>query len=389
MGFQLFTCSCLCWPPSSLRSQANHQPPHHHHLQANHPSPSSTINPDERTPLIVNPPEITPPPHLPPIIDTAQQQADEEAANKIVYQTVRCLVDVYSQAPFSHLRIQGSHQPLLQSSNSDPSHTPEGSTSTWRAYDPPRCPPAISEVLKLSLGFDKPISNFHSTDSHSSDGRDQQDHQTAGQKRSFHSLKTIINHQTDLSSTTQYQPDHPKTLPSLIDHPSDPTSSSIATQPALSTAQSETRHHSRENSTALTSCSTRFDTVRTFRTARDDPTLVLDDDPVLSRSINLSPSHSPLLVDGKMNGDNHHPNHPSPEFVHHLFTQDSLSSKSNLAPEDAPISSTTTETPSNLDQSSRQAEEGDNFLTDDPKRLSLLISQGFRLKDPGPILVEL
>ncbi|KAH9823128.1 hypothetical protein DFH28DRAFT_1078213 [Melampsora americana] len=151
---QWFSSTCPLW------FKLNHSPPIHEDNE-----------PDERTPLIINPPPPRPPPQL--IQDTAQQIEDEAAANKIVDETVRCLVHVYSQAPFSHLSVDSQKE--------DRSHTPDGSTTTWRAYDPPSCPPISPEIRRLRLGYDQSPFSIESNQRSRID-----------QKRSYHSLKTMV-----------------------------------------------------------------------------------------------------------------------------------------------------------------------------------------------------
>ncbi|WAQ82117.1 hypothetical protein PtA15_2A430 [Puccinia triticina] len=362
MGFP-FNCPCLCWPsPRTQEQQQQEQRPIHPHSEA---------DADERTPLIANPPQVTPSPSL-PVIDTAQQQADEAAANKIVSQTVRCLVDVYSQAPFSHLKIRGAiTTPDL---SSDLPHTPDGASSAWRAYDPPRCPPVSSEASKYQLSIPN---NFQSTST-------QHSHQTAAQKRSFHSLKTIINHQ-DRSHPDEHDT---RLSASLIESQQDPpprlSSSSTLPGSARTSTQSENQRHSRDNSFAPTSCSTQFDTIRTFQTARDDHNLPNDDtdDPEDST---LNPEDATLTASNfsisNLNGDHRQASHltSKPDFVSRLWDQpepQQAASESEQSPQ----------TPS--DQTSCQSEQTDH-LTDDPKKLAAMIANGFRLTDTGPILVEL
>ncbi|EFP91385.2 uncharacterized protein PGTG_17341 [Puccinia graminis f. sp. tritici CRL 75-36-700-3] len=365
MGFS-FNCPCLCWPTQRNQQQQQHQQEQQQPLY-----PHSEADADERTPLIVNPPQVTPSPSL-PVIDTAQQQADEAAANKIVSQTVRCLVDVYSQAPFSHLKIRGAIS--ASDSISDLPHTPDGVATAWRAYDPPSCPPVSSETSKYQLSAS---TNFQSPSTNHG-------HQTAPSKRSFHSLKTIINHQN------RSLPDEHDTRlsASLIDLQQDPAHrlSSSSTLPGSTHASTQfaSQRHSRDNSFAPTSCSTQFDTIRTFQTARDHPNLNNDDDeddPDPTEDLTLTTSQFP--INNHLNGDLDPPPPPllasKPDFVTRLWDQ----SDHQEPPHESE------ESPANLsDQTSCQTDPTD-LLTDDPKKLAEMIANGFRLTDTGPILVEL
>ncbi|KAG0148603.1 hypothetical protein CROQUDRAFT_75258 [Cronartium quercuum f. sp. fusiforme G11] len=224
---QLFSSICHCWSTSF-----NQQP-----------QPTNS-EPDERTPLIFDPPQPRPPPQ--PIPDTAQQLADEAAANKIVDDTVRCLVHVYSQAPFSHLSID--HQVP------DSSHTPDGSTGTWRAYDPPICPPISPEIRRLRLGYDQPSSSDISS-------------QNTGlnQKCSYHSLKTMVNH-----SLRTVTPASTRTNPaSNLSSPADIEGSNYQNLPEPTNASD-----------------TQYDTITSFQTA-------LDDTPALDQSFGSLPDSRP------------------------------------------------------------------------------------------------
>ncbi|POW20869.1 hypothetical protein PSHT_03041 [Puccinia striiformis] len=370
-----FNCPCLCWPARRKHDQQQHQQEGEQQLINSH----SEAEANERTPLISNALQVTPSPTL-PVVDTVQQQADEAAANRIVSQTVRCLVDVYSQAPFSHLKIR---QPIPTSSDlsTDLPHTPVGTSSAWRAYDPPRCPPVSTEASRYQLSTP---SNFQSTSGH------HYANQTAASKRSFHSLKTIINHQdrsrseehdTRLSASLLDEQHHNGPLPRLS------SSSTLPGSTHETSNQSSSQGHSRGNSIAPTSCSTQFDTIRTFQTARDHHHLSNGDQdendeedltvtagfPIanLSNINQQQPTLPPAQLTSK------------PDFAARLWDQPDIPT-SNPSEEESPKSQS--------DQTSCQTENTDhhtNPLTDDPKKLAKLISSGFKLKDTGPILVEL
>ncbi|PLW58762.1 hypothetical protein PCANC_00426 [Puccinia coronata f. sp. avenae] len=358
MGFP-FNWPCLCWPSQRKHTQQQDE------QQSIHAQPEPEA--DERTPLIANPPPVTPSPSL-PIIDTAQQQADEAAANKIVSQTVKCLVDVYSQAPFPHLKIRGT----VPTSDliSDLAQTPAGSSTAWRAYDPPHAPPVDSKVPRYQLSAS---SDYQSTSTHHGQ-------QAAAQKRSFHSLKTIINHQDRFDSDER----DTRLSASLIEQQPDPLTrlSSSATLPEsthTSTQSSEHQPHSRRNSLAPTSCSTQFDTIRTFQTARDDPHLAHDDDD------NDDDSQEVTLTSDFPIGNLDTQNQPSPQttskpdFVTHLWDQPP-EQPTPTPPEDSPEHDS--------DRTSCHTAEPDH-LTDDPKKLAEMISNGFHLTTTGPIIAEL
>ncbi|EGG12358.1 uncharacterized protein MELLADRAFT_70646 [Melampsora larici-populina 98AG31] len=291
-------------------------------LNLNHSQPINDQNqePDERTPLIINPPPPRPTPQL--IQDTAQQIEDEAAANKIVDETVRCLVHVYSQAPFSHLTLDSQTQ-----ERSDPqTHTPDGSTTTWRAYDPPSCPPISPEIRRLRLGYDQPRCANESNQSTRID-----------QKRSYHSLKTMINHTHPNRSETTI-PSSNTTPLTRSDSTPTPTRSSD-----LSSSSQDFQSHPQHLRDSTDTSDYQCDTITSFQTA-------LEHTPSHDEPSESQPSHS-----------------QPPDFVGKLW----------------PNFHTT------LPFQDPSALERNECLTDDPQDLRALLDSGFTLKDPGPILVDL
>ncbi|KNZ51682.1 hypothetical protein VP01_3862g1 [Puccinia sorghi] len=358
MGFP-FSCPCLCWPSQ----RRHHQQQQEQQLIHSHSEPEA----DERTPLVSNPPPVTSAPSF-PLIDTAQQQADEAAANKIISQTVRCLVDVYSHAPFSHLKLRGTAT-TSDLTTAEQRHTPDGSSSDWRAYDPPRAPPITSKASKYHLSTS---SDYQSTPPHHGA-------QAAAQKRSFHSLKTIVNHQ-DVPSEPAGDECDTRLSASLIEQQTAPLLhrlSSSATLPESTQSSQPDRGHTRRNSFAPTSCSTQFDTIRTFQTARDHPNMASDDDDDDNNPQDLTLTNDfPVAHLDTARIINLPQLSSTPDFVTRLWDQPNPSASASHPPD------------TGSDQTSCQPEEP-HHLTDDPKKLAEMISNGFRLSDTGPILVEL
>ncbi|KAI8458514.1 hypothetical protein BY996DRAFT_4577068, partial [Phakopsora pachyrhizi] len=234
--------------------------------------------PDERTPLIIQEPQPTPTPQ--PQIDTQRLLADEAAAHSIVDTTVRHLVQVYSQTPFSHLRVQDS-TPTTD-------HTPDSSSrSSWRAYDPPLCPSLSPTIQRLRLGFDEPRESLKAeTGGHAT-----------GHKKSFHSLKTIVKDSDGTPRDT-----------SSLSHEARPN----GLAPTVSDCE-EVENYSRDS--CLTP-SSQFNTIRTdatFQTAVEDNGSI--------REVDGEPE--PIQTDyPRTNGQ--------PEFVGNLWQESSFKVQDSL-----------------------------------------------------------
>lgn len=317
---QWFSSTCPIW----LTLNQSHQI--HNQLH------SDNNEPDERTPLIINPPPPRPPPQL--VQDTAQQIADEAAANKIVDQTVRCLVHVYSQAPFSHLSVNSHSQ-----KDDDRSHTPDGSTTTWRAYDPPSCPPISPEIRRLRLGYDQaaPFSNKSNQSTR------------LDQKQSYHSLKNMVKQ----SSRSDSSPSN--TTPPLQSHPNPDQSSDLS-----SSSQDLPSHSTPDQSSVHSSSQDLQSHSQHLRDPTDASDYQCDTMTSFQTALEHTPSHEP---------SESLPSHTQPpEFVGKLWPNFHTTS---------PF-----QDPSGL-------EERNDGLTDDPQDLRALLDSGFTLKDTGPILVDL